>query len=333
MCQFFSFITKGDGKIYYASAELRGEPTVERYAKYDSHSWLADNLGKDAPRKCTPVCDFVNKYEYAHGEFRVDQINVTDDRDLVQASLKAFIKTEAYTKLIRHYDACTELRDKLSAKYARKLNITTTQRKARFAKITKANKLWYTKAFKKASKGYKTYIDGKYVLAPERFKFALKFKQKEGIFANSTKRCDFNPFICAASSYGWWQFVIKIKGKVVFNTYHYSMPTGIHQRAVSDLMSQLGIKVDLYVNSRASLTFGLFGIQRDAYTKLTNLEIAMNRKGAHKALIPIRKKQIAALRRHIKKCARIGKKLSQKEIKRIVRDVHLCETRRINCKK
>jgi hypothetical protein len=57
-----------------------------------------------------------------------------------------------------------------------------------------------------------------------------------------------------AWSWEWWQFVQRLPdGRVVFNNYSYSASTNGHQSKVRGLLSQLGIKIDLYVRSRVGL--------------------------------------------------------------------------------
>lgn len=64
----------------------------------------------------------------------------------------------------------------------------------------------------------------------------------------------FDPARIEASSYDWWIFVKKIRGLVVFNEYRYSNSTAKHQYKVRDLMDQLGIKIDLVVSVKESLS-------------------------------------------------------------------------------
>ncbi len=63
-----------------------------------------------------------------------------------------------------------------------------------------------------------------------------------------------------ASSYGWWKFVSKINGFVVFNNYNYSPSTCKHQSKVRRLMADLGIKIDVVVYTccdlRGTLRYG-----------------------------------------------------------------------------
>ena len=63
----------------------------------------------------------------------------------------------------------------------------------------------------------------------------------------------FNPETIEAESYGWWEFLKVIGGKVVFNDYRYSVTTTKHQSKVKGLLRGLDIKVDLYVQAPEGL--------------------------------------------------------------------------------
>lgn len=71
----------------------------------------------------------------------------------------------------------------------------------------------------------------------------MKYFKRLGLYkaANVT----FNPKSLDAHSYGWWRFVALVDGLVVFNNFSYSNTTAKHQRKVSGLLNELGIKVDL----------------------------------------------------------------------------------------
>lgn len=56
-----------------------------------------------------------------------------------------------------------------------------------------------------------------------------------------------------AYSYSWWSFVKIIEGKVVFNSYRYSVTTAKHQSKVRRLMNELGVKIDVEVQTKESL--------------------------------------------------------------------------------
>jgi hypothetical protein len=55
----------------------------------------------------------------------------------------------------------------------------------------------------------------------------------------------FNPETMDAHSYSWWRFVARIDGKIIFNSYRYSVTTAKHQREVRAILNDLGIKIDL----------------------------------------------------------------------------------------
>jgi len=57
-----------------------------------------------------------------------------------------------------------------------------------------------------------------------------------------------------ATSYGWWYFVRRIEGQIVFNWYMYSNSTRKHQHKTRALMSELGINIDRTTNIRGSLS-------------------------------------------------------------------------------
>jgi len=57
-----------------------------------------------------------------------------------------------------------------------------------------------------------------------------------------------------ATSYNWWHFIRRVGGLVVYNNNNYSNTTRTHQGNVLHVMSQLGINVDLTVNTRLSLS-------------------------------------------------------------------------------
>lgn len=73
----------------------------------------------------------------------------------------------------------------------------------------------------------------------------MKHYKKTNLYKASN--VTFDPTKIEATSYNWWLFVKRIKGKTVFNSYRYSVSTSKHQAKVRSLMSQLGIKIDRYV--------------------------------------------------------------------------------------
>ncbi len=83
MCQFFSFVTEGDGILRYFNWEQRKRileekllsPTEQSISEADSHSEICLYYNLD--------CDKVNKYEYNFltKQFTIDQINLKTKND------------------------------------------------------------------------------------------------------------------------------------------------------------------------------------------------------------------------------------------------------------
>lgn len=57
----------------------------------------------------------------------------------------------------------------------------------------------------------------------------------------------------SAYSYGWWNYFRNIGGLWVFNRHRYSVSTGKHQLRMRGLLSDLGIHVDVYIDTRSSM--------------------------------------------------------------------------------
>lgn len=97
----------------------------------------------------------------------------------------------------------------------------------------------------------------------------MKFYSRLNVYKASN--VSFNPDTIAAYSYGWWKFVSVINGKVIFNNYNYSPSTNKHQHKVRRLMAELGIDIDLMVNTCEDLNgkarYGQSISQKD-YSKL-----------------------------------------------------------------
>lgn len=79
----------------------------------------------------------------------------------------------------------------------------------------------------------------------------LKFKPRKGIYEASNVSLD--PKSLDAHSYNWWRFCARIKGKVVFNDYPYSVSTRRHQHKVLNTLEAIGIKPEVFVSVRSSL--------------------------------------------------------------------------------
>lgn len=79
----------------------------------------------------------------------------------------------------------------------------------------------------------------------------MKFMKRSNLYQASN--VSFSPATIEARSYSWWVFVAVIEGKVIFNNFRYSNTTAKHQYKVRRLMEELGIEIDLVVETRYSL--------------------------------------------------------------------------------
>jgi hypothetical protein len=108
---------------------------------------------------------------------------------------------------------------------------------------------------------------------------------------------EFDATNIAAWSYGRWKFVSKIDGIVVFNTFRYSHSTTRHQSKVRSIMHQLGIRVDLYVDTPKSLSDQYWPTAAVCLlnSKINTLIDAINKKGSKSAKNAERREQISYL--------------------------------------
>jgi len=88
MCNFFSLLSNGKGKIYYFDWEMRQKILAGKseYISGDSHTSIADYYGFKGEKE-----DWLNKWEYnpLTKILTNDQINVRDDRTAVLKKCKA----------------------------------------------------------------------------------------------------------------------------------------------------------------------------------------------------------------------------------------------------
>ena len=86
MCNFFSLVSDGNGKIYYFDWKIRKQIIKDELNyEHDSHTSIADYYGFKGKHE-----DKLNKYEYnplTH-EFKIDQLNTTDDSKIVETFCK-----------------------------------------------------------------------------------------------------------------------------------------------------------------------------------------------------------------------------------------------------
>ena len=144
----------------------------------------------------------------------------------------------------------------------------------------------------------------------------MKYYKRLGIFKASN--VSFNSGTKEAYSYGWWKFVSKIKGEVVFNSYSYSPTTLRHQSKVRQLMGELGIPIDRYVRIKEGLQ-SLRGALQPLYVRKFELEIQISRGRANSMAQRWRLIELLEVKEQIQWLRSLGYKFSRNDI-RIVKD-------------
>lgn len=116
----------------------------------------------------------------------------------------------------------------------------------------------------------------------------------------------FDPKDMHATSYDWWSMLKRINGKLVFNSYRYSVSTAKHQSAVRGWLSANKIAVDLYIESPKGLQRLDSAIDcHMGYISRFESEIARPRSNKRKneercAAIKIHKAKIASIKKLMK---------------------------------
>ena len=99
MCNFFSFVTRGNGIPIYFDVEERKkllEINPEEY-EMDSHTSIVYKFIFKNPK----FEDQCNKYEYTKNNgLIVDQINTIDDSEKVKKWIEKFIKSDEFLKIV-----------------------------------------------------------------------------------------------------------------------------------------------------------------------------------------------------------------------------------------
>lgn len=70
----------------------------------------------------------------------------------------------------------------------------------------------------------------------------LQWGPKRKTFKSSSGKLEFNPDTGVATSYSWYQIAAVIKGKLILNTFRYSVTTAQHVEQLKNLFKQLGLK-------------------------------------------------------------------------------------------
>lgn len=157
----------------------------------------------------------------------------------------------------------------------------------------------------------------------------MKYFKKLKVYKNHNSTNVFYPDKVEAYSYKWCYLKV-IKGKVVFNNHSYSNTTGKHQSQVRSLLRDLNIKVDIEVDIPEGLQNFESKALRSVYREIFDLEIANQRKRAHKKKVKSRLYQIEQLKDDIKLLRSLGAKLSKAEQSKIKADAEADEKLRLD---
>src|SRR3990172_1303019 len=98
MCNFFSLVSNGKGKIYYADVKLRkSSHWAKTETSPDSHTSIADYFGFKGEKE-----DLLNKYEYNPLTKKLvkDQLNAEDDSKSVEEQCRKLDFKEIVPELI-----------------------------------------------------------------------------------------------------------------------------------------------------------------------------------------------------------------------------------------
>ena len=158
---------------------------------------------------------------------------------------------------------------------------------------------------------------------------SLVWKPRKKIFEDGARKVSFDPETFEAKSYGWWIFVRRIGGKIVFNNHRYSATTAKHQSQVRGLLQELKIKVDLFVDFRSGLDRFESEASQSIYREIVRLQIAIARKGSKPKANEVRRKQIVRLERDLKLAKQLKSKLVKERAKDIEVSERLSETNRL----
>jgi hypothetical protein len=157
----------------------------------------------------------------------------------------------------------------------------------------------------------------------------MPYQARNRVFKGSNGKNTFNPLTFEAHSYGHWCYVKKIKGRVVFNAYRYSSTTTGHQWQMRSLLKELGIKIDLEVNTSQSLCNFKAEALKPMYREIFELEIALKRKNSKPESNKWRKVVIVRRKSDIRKARALGAVFSTDQIKALKERVSSEETSRL----
>tara|TARA_R110000868_G_scaffold411564_1_gene705366 strand:+ start:163 stop:789 length:627 start_codon:yes stop_codon:yes gene_type:complete len=155
---------------------------------------------------------------------------------------------------------------------------------------------------------------------------SLKFKKRSGIYSNSTGSNTYDPEAEKAVSYRWWVYLMRIKGKLIFNDHSYSNSTAKHQSALRHLLKGK-VKIDAIVYQRESLDKGL-AIHVPFKNKLL-AEFKLKRKGISKKSKDTQLSLLRDAEEQIKLFRKLGATFNQTKIKGLKIEIEKEETERL----
>lgn len=123
----------------------------------------------------------------------------------------------------------------------------------------------------------------------KKFTKLNQFKASNVMYDIGTKR---------AYSYGWWRFVDVVDGVRIFNTHSYSVSTVKHQSKVKALLHNLGLSIDVYVDSRSGLQSNNWKVEAvDSINyEISEIQDKLNNKRRHKRLDAERMQSLGQLK-------------------------------------
>lgn len=116
----------------------------------------------------------------------------------------------------------------------------------------------------------------------------------------------FDPETETGTSYGWWIFVKRIDGKLVFNDYFYSPTTARHQVKMRRLLEELGIKIDLEIEAPRGIQS--LGSAVDFYiAQIQKLEALISKPGTKREKNKERREQIRTYKLKLRQVVKMYK--------------------------
>ena len=136
---------------------------------------------------------------------------------------------------------------------------------------------------------------------------SLNWGPKRGTFKSTSGQLEFNPNTGIATSYQWYQIAAVLKGKLVLNTYRYSVTTSKHVGELRSLFRALNLK---YVSIEAPN-----GLQNLDIATGTQVELYANAMVKNKYARVKYSRSVKDAEKALQLCKTLGGKYTQKQIK------------------